>query len=75
MKLGYTIIYVPNVTQTLEFFEKAFGLKKKFLHDSGDYGELDTGETALAFASHDLGQANLPKGYVAASESLCRHSR
>ena len=70
MKLGYTIIYVPNVTQTLEFFEKAFGLKKKFLHDSGDYGELDTGETALAFASHELGQANLPKGYVAASESL-----
>lgn len=70
MKLGYTIIYVPQVSRTLEFFEKAFGLKRKFLHDSGDYGELDTGETTLAFASHELGQANFPKGYVAASDSL-----
>jgi len=70
MKLGYTIIYVPQVSKTLEFFEKAFGLRTKFLHESGDYGELDTGETTLAFASHELGQANLPKGYVAASDSL-----
>ncbi|WP_395024602.1 VOC family protein [Comamonas odontotermitis] len=70
MKLGYTIIYVPQVSRTLEFFEKAFGLRRKFLHESGDYGELDTGETTLAFASHELGQANFPKGYIAASDSL-----
>lgn len=70
MKLGYTIIYVPQVSKTLEFFENAFGLRRKFLHESEDYGELDTGETTLAFASHELGQANLPKGYVAASDSL-----
>ena len=70
MKLGYTIIYVPQVSKTLEFFEKAFGLRRKFLHESGDSGELDTGETTLAFASHELGQANFPKGYIAASDSL-----
>ncbi|QIL80445.1 VOC family protein [Diaphorobacter sp. HDW4A] len=70
MKLGYTIIYVPQVSRTLEFFGKAFGLRTKFLHESGDYGELETGETTLAFASHELGQINFPKGYVAASDSL-----
>jgi lactoylglutathione lyase len=69
MKLGYTIIYVPGVAASLAFFEQAFGLKRRFLHESGDYGELETGETTLAFASHALGRANFPAGHVAASES------
>lgn len=69
MKLGYTIIYVPNVYASLSFFENAFGLPRRFLHESGDYGELETGETTLAFASLDLGGMNFPVGFVAASES------
>ncbi len=68
MKFGYTIIYVPDVAASLEFFEKAFGLKRRFMHESG-YGELDTGATALAFATHALGESNLPDGYVQASSS------
>jgi lactoylglutathione lyase len=44
----------------LAFFEKAFGLKRKFVHESGTYGELDTGETALAFAAHELGAGSAP---------------
>ena len=55
MKLGYTIVYVPHVAESLAFFESAFGLSRRFLHESGDYGELETGETTLAFASHELG--------------------
>lgn len=66
MKLGYTILYVPNVDASLAFFERAFGLRRRFLHESGLYGELDTGETTLAFAAHALGAMNLPGGYVAA---------
>lgn len=69
MKLGYTILYVPNVAESLSFFESAFGLSRRFLHESGDYGELETGETTLAFASHDLGKINFPMGFIAASES------
>ena len=30
MKLGYTIIYVPNVAESLSFFESAFGLSRRF---------------------------------------------
>jgi lactoylglutathione lyase len=69
MKLGYTIIYVPSVAASLKFFVQAFEMKQKFLHESGDYGELDTGETTLAFASHGLGAMNFSSGYIGASES------
>jgi lactoylglutathione lyase len=62
MKLGYTIIYVPSVAAALKFFIQAFEMKQKFLHESGDYGELDTGETTLAFASHGLGAMNFSQG-------------
>lgn len=68
MKFGYTIIYVPNVVASIEFFECAFGLQRRFVHESG-YAELETGPTALAFASHELGQTNLPEGYVSAGAS------
>jgi lactoylglutathione lyase len=70
LKFAYTIIYVPNVTTSIEFFEKAFGLQRRFIADGNDYGELETGGTALAFAAHSLGHDNLPAGYIAASDSL-----
>lgn len=69
MKLGYTIAYVADVPASLAFFESAFGLPRRFLHEGGDYGELETGPTTLAFASLELGQANFDGGVVAASES------
>lgn len=69
MKLGYTIVYVPDVASSLEFFENAFGLSRKFLHESGTYGELNTGETTLSFASHELGDLNFPGGHVQAHTS------
>lgn len=50
----YTILYVSNVSDTLAFFEKAFGFKRTMLHESGDYGELDTGNTTLSFSSLEL---------------------
>lgn len=70
MKFGYTIVYVPDVAQSLAFFENAFGLATKFLHESGTYGELATGETTLAFAAHDLGDANFAGGHVQAHHSV-----
>lgn len=69
MKLGYTIAYVADVAASLSFFEKAFGLQQRFLHESGDYGELETGATTLAFASLELGESNFAGGVLAASES------
>ncbi len=54
MKFKYTILYVDDVVETFSFYEKAFGLKKKMLHESGEYGELDTGSTTLSFSSFKL---------------------
>ena len=51
MIFRYTILYVDDVPATLAFYARAFGLETGFLHDSGDYGELQTGETRLAFSS------------------------
>jgi lactoylglutathione lyase len=56
---GYTIFYVSDVTATLRFFTDAFGIEKRFVTPEGDYGELETGSTALAFASLPLAHANL----------------
>lgn len=69
MKFGYTIVYVPDVAASLAFFEKAFGFTRRFLRDSGDYGELETGETTLAFAAVSLGESHFPSGLIAAHAS------
>jgi len=71
MQLGYTILYVPNVPATLKFYEAAFGLTTRFLHESGDYGELETGSTALAFSSHRLMQQLGKNPQAAKPEAPC----
>jgi lactoylglutathione lyase len=63
MKFGYTIVYVSSVTESLTFFKEAFGFETRFLHDSNQYGELETGATVLAFASHAMGEMNLGGQY------------
>ncbi len=51
MQFSYTIVYVEDVLKTIAFYESAFGFQRRFVHEAGDYGELDTGATALAFSS------------------------
>lgn len=65
MKFRYTILYVKDVKATLGFYTTAFNLKQKMLHESGDYGELDTGTTILSFSSLAL-MAQLGKSPKAA---------
>jgi len=59
-RLGWVIAYVPDVEAAVAFYEKAFGLARRFVVD--DYGELDTGATTLAFAAEDLGRTNFEGG-------------
>ena len=66
MKFGYTILYVNNVEETLDFYQQAFGFARKMLHGSGGYGELESGETTLAFADF-AGMRELGKSPVAAN--------
>jgi len=66
MKLSYTIFYVNDVAETVDFYETAFGLSRRFIHESGDYAEMETGATTLGFAAHDLALSILKKPYVKA---------
>jgi predicted enzyme related to lactoylglutathione lyase len=58
MKLGYTLLYVEDVEQTMNFYSNAFGLEKGFAHDSGQYGEMNTGSTKLGFVKHELASSH-----------------
>ena len=58
MKLGYTIIYVADVPSTVEFYESAFNVQRRFIHESGLYAEMETGDTALAFAGNEAAEMN-----------------
>lgn len=63
MKFGYTIVFVSSVSEALAFYKEAFGFETRFLDDSGQYGELDTGTTILAFASYAMAEMNLGEQY------------
>ena len=64
MKFGYTIIYVEDVKETVEFYKAAFGFELKFITPEHDYGELVSGETTIAFASIELGKSNFKGGFL-----------
>lgn len=54
MKFRYSILYVEDVKATLTFYKEAFAFEIGFLHEGGDYGELITGDTKLAFSAKAL---------------------
>lgn len=59
MNLGYVIVYVENVMDTLSFYERCFGLVRRGEPDESEqYGEMETGATRLAFASEALAASN-----------------
>ena len=63
MRFGYTILYVSDVAVSLDFYERALGQRRRFVHESGQYAERETGPTALALAAHELAAANVPGLY------------
>lgn len=66
MKIGfsYTILYVADVTNSIEFYENAFGFTRKFIDPTGTYGELKIGPTVLSFAKHELVINNITSEYI-----------
>jgi lactoylglutathione lyase len=63
MRFAYAIAYVREVERSVAFYEQVFGLQRRFVDESGQYAEMETGETTLAFASNELGASNLPGGF------------
>ncbi|GAA6769214.1 VOC family protein [Flavobacterium sp. CGRL1] len=67
VKFGYTILYVEDVEKSIEFYENVFEFERKFISPDNDYGELNTGETTISFASKKLGGQNLEDGFLESS--------
>ena len=63
MRFGYAIAYVDDVLATLDFYERAFGLRRGYVADNQNYAELDTGTTRLAFVSNSQASTLIPGGY------------
>lgn len=63
VQFKYTILYVPDVTQAITFYETAFGFERIFISPDNDYGELQTGATTLSFAAETLAESNLSNGF------------
>jgi catechol 2,3-dioxygenase-like lactoylglutathione lyase family enzyme len=78
MRLKYTILFVEDVAASIAFYERAFGLARRMIHESGDYGELDTGATTLSFSSlrlmTALGKTPGPRARGPVSRSLSRRT-
>ena len=54
MKLGFSILYVESVPETIAFYERAFGLEAGMVTPTGEYGEMNTGQTKLAFSANSF---------------------
>src|ERR1043166_9145725 len=69
VSLGYVILYVKDVPASLAFYEKAFGLSRRFFNDADGkaYGELESGAARLAFASLQLAHEHLKQEVVVSS--------
>lgn len=69
-ELGYVILYVESLDRAMSFYAELFGFEER--RRMGPYGELDTGNTTLAFserafvAEHLLGE--LPEAGQGSSE-------
>jgi lactoylglutathione lyase len=58
MKLRYNLFYVDDVEKSMNFYADAFGLEKGFLHESKQYGEMQTGETKIGFVQHETAESH-----------------
>ena len=64
LKFGATVIYVDgDVPGVLDFYHRAFGLKPRFYDPTYEFGELETGGPAIAFATHRTGELLMPGSY------------
>lgn len=67
-RLGWVILFVADPGEAVDFYERAFGLSRRFVAEGNSYAELETGSTTLAFAAYELADDNLPNGFQRPSQ-------
>jgi uncharacterized glyoxalase superfamily protein PhnB len=64
MQFGGTVLYVDNVSATVELYREAFGLGLRFFDSELGFAELNTGGSMLAIAAHSFGEMLMPGQYA-----------
>jgi uncharacterized glyoxalase superfamily protein PhnB len=54
LHFGGTALFVSDVLTTVDFYERAFGFQRRYIHPNSEYAELATGKTLLAFIGERL---------------------
>jgi uncharacterized glyoxalase superfamily protein PhnB len=49
-KLGFVLLYTPDVPAKLAFYERAFGCERQYLSETKTYGQLK-GDVPIGFAA------------------------
>ncbi|MDF2771355.1 MAG: Glyoxalase/bleomycin resistance protein/dioxygenase [Geminicoccaceae bacterium] len=67
MHLSHAVVYVDDgtVPVVLEFYERAFGLTRRFYDPTYQYAELDSGPATVAIAAHAAAVFMMPGAYTA----------
>ncbi|KAG6553066.1 hypothetical protein Mapa_005403 [Marchantia paleacea] len=73
-KFDYTVVYVPDVQQAVDFYQKAFGVKCRSVDNSKRWGEMESGATTIAFTPLNQRETHLTGGVQTADLSEQRHN-
>ncbi|GMH12293.1 hypothetical protein Nepgr_014134 [Nepenthes gracilis] len=66
---AYTVIYVRDVARSVDFYAKAFGLNIRRLDHSHRWGELESGQTTIAFTPIHQHETDEVTGSVQTAQS------
>ncbi|XP_023747338.1 uncharacterized protein LOC128129560 [Lactuca sativa] len=72
---AYTVVYVKDVAKSVEFYGKAFGQLVRRLDDSHRWGELESGQTTIAFTPVHQHETDDLTGEVQEQKSKTRRNQ
>ncbi|XP_021857327.1 uncharacterized protein [Spinacia oleracea] len=70
---AYTVLYVKDVAKSVAFYAKAFGVNVRRLDNSHRWGELESGQTTIAFTQIHQHETDEVTGEVQTFQS--KHER
>ncbi|KAL8261794.1 hypothetical protein R6Q59_025843 [Mikania micrantha] len=72
---AYTVVYVKDVAKSVDFYKKAFGASIRMLDGSHRWGELESGQTTIAFTPVHQHETDDITGEVQEQKSKSRRNQ
>lgn len=75
MRFGSVVIYVPDDPKKyLDFYCQAFGFSLRHYDETSGFGEIETGDTSIAFASHAAGEFMVGETYAPTGDGFPKNA-